>query len=117
MCENVRVVVPLIGNVTASLKSAFVASCSSYAASRCWLPFHVIGYVVAEGATGGAEIVGTRGPHCVVTVTVLLFVLPQELVTRTQNCVGPMLLMLLVSTGPVPPLTGFDGSPDCARNH
>ena len=66
---------------------------------------------------GGAESTGTRGPHCVVTVTVLLLVLPHSFVTRTQNCVGPTLLMVLVRTGPVAPLTGFDGSPDCARNH
>src|SRR3954468_5702840 len=50
-------------------------------------------------------------------VSVLLFVVAQELVTRTQKFVGPMLLMLLVKTGPVAPLTGFDGSPDDARNH
>ena len=66
---------------------------------------------------GGTDIAGTRGPHCVVTVTVLLLVLPHSFVTRTQKFVGPTLLMLLVNTGPVAPLIGFDGSPEDARNH
>ena len=47
MCVKVRVVAPatwlVICNVCASLKSDFVASCNSYDASRCELPFQVIG--------------------------------------------------------------------------
>ena len=116
--EGARVA-PVTVNVCASLKSAFVASCNSYAASSCGSPFHVIG--VTRGRGRGRRrrtVTGTRGAalrrdgHRVAVGVAAGVGDAHPVIASDRRCV-----MVLVRTGRCAPLTGFDGSPDCARNH
>src|SRR5947208_3328328 len=105
--------------LTASEKSDFFASCSSYA-ELAPLSVHLTEKPRAAGALGGMARMG-RGPvpQTTVTVAVLLLSVVQPFPTRTQKLCAPSALgnETLVSVGVVAPAIGAVVLPEAPANH